>query len=151
MKADTAIREIMTTNLVTVGPDKPAKAIQDIFRENDFHHLPVLDKGEQLIGIISKEDVFKLSYVLSLETTGRTYSKKEYETLTAKDIMTKYPVVLDPDDSIGLAADIFLANKFHALPIVEDGQLLGMVTTHDLLEFSFDKMVVDKVEEAYEE
>lgn len=53
--------------------------------------------------------------------------------------MTPYPIQLDPDDSIGLAIDIFLANKFHALPIVEDGALLGIVTTHDLLEYAFVK------------
>ena len=150
MNADKAISTIMTTQLVTVGPNKPAKAIQDIFREYDFHHIPVVE-GDKLVGIISKEDVFKLSYVLSLQTTGKTYSEKEYKTLKAVDIMTKYPITLDPEDSIGLAADIFLANQFHALPIVEDEQLLGLVTTHDLLKFSFNSTVVHKEEEAYEE
>jgi CBS domain-containing protein len=61
--------------------------------------------------------------------------------MTAEQFMTKYPVQLDPDDSIGLAADIFLANKFHALPIVEDGVLVGLVTSHDLLQYSFSSPV----------
>ena len=151
MNPDKAIREIMTTKLVTVSPDRPAKAIQDIFREKDFHHIPVIDKGEQLVGIISKEDVFKVAHVLSLQTTGKAYSEKEYTRLTAADIMTRYPITLDPDDTIGLAADIFLANKFHALPIVEDNRLVGLVTTHDLLNFSFNSVEVEKTEEAYEE
>lgn len=141
----------MTTELVTVSPDRPAKAILDIFREHDFHHLPVVDKGEQLVGIISKEDVFKVAHVLSLQTTGKAYSDKEYKRLAAIDIMTRYPITLDPDDTIGLAADIFLANKFHALPIVEDNRLVGLVTTHDLLNFSFNNVEVEKTEEAYEE
>ena len=151
MNPDKTIREIMTTKLVTVSPDRPAKAILDIFREHDFHHLPVVDKGEQLVGIISKEDVFKVAHVLSLQTTGKAYSDKEYKRLSATDIMTKYPITLDPDDTIGLAADIFLANKFHALPIVEDNRLVGLVTTHDLLNFSFNNVEVEKTEEAYEE
>ncbi|MCO6476763.1 MAG: CBS domain-containing protein [Phaeodactylibacter sp.] len=151
MNPDKAIREIMTTKLVTVSPDRPAKAIQDIFRENDFHHIPVVDKGEQLVGIISKEDIFKVAHVLSLQTTGKAYSEKEYTRLNAADIMTKYPITLDPDDTIGLAADIFLANKFHALPIVEDNRLVGLITTHDLLNFSFNNIEVEKTEEAYEE
>ena len=151
MKSDKAIREIMTTKLVTVSPDRPAKAIKDIFRDNDFHHIPVIDKGEQLIGIISKEDVLKVAQLLSVQTSGKTYTEKEYTSLTAADIMTHYPITLDPDDSIGLAADIFLANKFHALPIVEDNRLIGMVTTHDLLNFSFNNIEVEKAEEAYEE
>ena len=151
MNPDKAIREIMTTKLVTVSPDRPAKAILDIFRENDFHHIPVVDKGEQLIGIISKEDIYKVAHVLSLHTTGKAYSEKEYKRLAAKDIMTKYPITLDPDDTIGLAADIFLANKFHALPIVEDNRLVGLITTHDLLNFGFNNTEIEKEEEAYEE
>jgi acetoin utilization protein AcuB len=151
MNTDRTIREIMTTDLITVAPDRPAKAIQDLFRENDFHHIPVVDTGKRLVGIISKEDIFKLAYVLSLQTTGKTYSQKEYSTLKAEDIMTRYPVTLDPDDTVGLAADIFLANKFHALPIVEDDQLLGIVTTHDLLGYGFGEALAAKTEEAYDE
>ncbi len=151
MKADKPIKEIMTTDLVTVSPTTRVSVIKDIFDQHDFHHLPVVEKGEELAGIISKEDFFKLSYVLSLTTSGQTYSEKEYDNLMAKDIMTKFPLSLDPDDTTGLAADIFLANKFHALPIIEDGRLIGLITTHDLLRFSFDSKTVEKEEEEEEE
>jgi CBS domain-containing protein len=151
MNADNVIREIMTTNMVTVAPDASAKAVKDIFESNDFHHIPVVDRGENLVGIISKEDFFKVSYILSLSTTGRTWSEREYESLKAKDFMTSYPLALDPEDTIGLAADIFLANKFHALPIVEDNRLVGLVTTHDLLKFSFNSRIIEKEEEELEQ
>lgn len=137
----------MTTSLVTVSPDATASRIKELFESNGFHHLPVVDRGENLVGIISKEDFLTLSYVLSLKTTGPTWSDKEYESLRAGDFMTSYPLSLDPEDTIGLAADIFLANKFHALPIVEDGQLVGLVTTHDLLKFGFNSRYVEKAEE----
>lgn len=150
MNADLAIREIMTTNLVTVSPDAKARDIKKIFEKHDFHHLPVVDRGENLVGIISKEDFFKLSYILSLKTTGPTWSGREYESFRARDFMTSYPLSLDPDDTIGLAADIFLANKFHALPIVEDGQLVGLVTTHDLLKYGYNSRYVEKEEEEFE-
>lgn len=151
MNADIAIREIMTTDLVTVNPDTRAKDIKELFEKNGFHHLPVVDRGENLVGIISKEDFFKISYILSLKTTGPTWSVKEYQALRARDFMTSYPLSLDPDDTIGLAADIFLANKFHALPIVEDGQLIGLVTSHDLLKYGFNSRFVEKEEEEEEE
>lgn len=147
MKAEKPIRDIMTTELVTVSPDTKVAAIKKVFDQNGFHHLPVVEKGEELAGIISKEDLFKLSYVLSLTTSGHNYSEREYENLKAKDIMTKYPLALDPEDTTGLAADIFLANKFHALPIIEDGKLVGLITTHDLLKYSFDSKTVSKEEE----
>ncbi len=147
MNANKPIREIMTTKLVTVAPDTRARAIKEIFQKNSFHHLPVVDAGEDLVGIISKEDFFKVAYIFSLNTTGRTWTEREYNALRAKDFMTKYPMALDPDDTIGLAADIFLANKFHALPIVEDGVLVGMVTSHDLLRYGYEMKVGDGTEE----
>lgn len=151
MNANKPIREIMTTNLVTVRPDANAIEVRDIFNRYSFHHLPVVDVADKLLGIISKEDFFKVAYVLSLNTTGKTFTEKEYQSLRAADFMTKYPLVLDPDDTIGLAADIFMANKFHALPIVEDDELIGLITTHDLLLFSFESPVPAKQEESYEE
>lgn len=144
MNPERPIQDIMITDLITVSPDASIREIQYLFEANNFHHLPVVDKGETLCGIISREDFFKLAYELSLKTTGRTWTEREYNSMKAKDIMTKNPLVLDPEDSIGLAADIFLANRFHALPIVDENRLVGMVTTHDLLLYSFNSSFVEK-------
>jgi CBS domain-containing protein len=143
MNPERTIREIMTTDLVTVRPATSAREIYDLFKKHNFHHLPVVENGEILIGIISKEDFFRVSYLLSQQTTGKTWTEKQYQTLEAKDFMTQYPITLDPEDTVGLAADIVLANKFHALPVLEDQHLIGMVTTHDLLSFSFNTPYVD--------
>lgn len=144
MNTERPVRDIMTAELITVTPDTGLSSIQNLFEHHLFHHLPVVDKGGVLMGIISREDFYRLAYRMSLRTTGKTWSEKEYQSLRAQDIMTKNPLVLDPDDSIGLAADIFLANRFHALPIVEDNQLVGMVTTHDLLLYSFNDAFFEK-------
>lgn len=141
----------MTAELVTVSPETTAREVKELFDKNNFHHLPVVAPGNKLEGIISRKDVARVAYVLSLQTSGKTYSEKEYKRLTASDLMTRYPLSLDPDDTIGLAADIFLANKFHALPIIDDDELIGLVTTHDLLQYSFNSNVSEKLEETYEE
>lgn len=136
MQLETPIREIMTTALTTVSPDTPVKEIQQIFAKNSFHHLPVVEAGSQLVGIISRED-FRVFYEnLSTNSSGPTWSQMQMEHRRAKDIMTASPLWLDPDDTIGLAIDIFLANKFHALPVVEDNLLMGILTTHDILAYS---------------
>ena len=128
-------------------PTTPISEIKAIFEKNTFHHIPVIGDGYKLLGIVSKEDFAKFAYLLSLNTTGKTFSQNEYTNLTAEKLMTKCPMQLDPEDTIGLAADIFLANKFHALPIVEDEQLRGIVTTHDLLQFSFNSSIIQKESE----
>ena len=149
MNPDNPISSIMTTKMVTVKPNTPINEIKAVFDKNAFHHIPVIGDGYRLLGIISKEDFLKFAYLLSLNTTGKTFSQNEYANLTADKLMTHCPMQLDPDDTIGLAADIFLANKFHALPIVEDEQLRGIVTTHDLLQFSFNSTTIEKESEDY--
>lgn len=126
----------MTTSVVTVVPDTSIKEIQTIFGQQGFHHLPVVEPGGMLVGIISRDDFRTFFQNLSANSSGPTWVSKQLGHRRAKDIMTAAPLCLDPDDTIGLAADIFLANKFHALPVVEDNVLMGILTTHDILAYS---------------
>ncbi len=147
MNPNLSIQSIMSSELITAKASEPLTVIRKIFEANKFHHIPIIGNNGELLGIISREDYYKVAYVLSVEGM-----KQKFQSLEAQDIMTKYPLHLDPDDTIGLAADIFLANKFHALPIVEDGRLVGIVTSHDLLAYSYSSPVEGDVEIAnYEE
>lgn len=136
----------MTTSVVTVVPDAPVKEVQHIFAEKGFHHLPVVEPGGVLVGIISREDFRTFYQNLSANSSGPTWVSKQLNFRRAKDIMTAAPLYLDPDDTIGLAADIFLANKFHALPVVEDNVLMGILTTHDILAYSVGAERMDEEE-----
>jgi CBS domain-containing protein len=137
MNIQTPVSEIMTRQIITANADDRVIKVKNHFEKNNIHHIPVVDEIDQLLGIISKEDFLKLSYHVSLDTGGISFSEKWYDNTKASEIMTKYPVSLDPDDTIGLAADIFMSNKFHALPVVENDQLVGIITTHDILLFAF--------------
>lgn len=137
MYTNKPVSEIMSKQLVTVVPETPLSRIIDLFAERDFHHLPVVESGQQIVGIISKDDIRQYTQELVKVTTGKTWTNLEMKAITAAGIMTKSPICLDADDSIGLAADIFLANQFHALPVLDDGELVGIVTTHDLLAYVF--------------
>ncbi|MFM8448711.1 MAG: HPP family protein [Haliscomenobacter sp.] len=135
MDPNRPIREIMTTDLITISPDTSTDKISTIFSRHSFHHLPVVEKGDKLIGMVSKQDILKIE----LLAAGRlSPHENELRNILAKDIMTGQPLSLSPEDSIGLAADIFMANQFHALPILEDDmRLTGLITTHDLLMYCF--------------
>ncbi len=134
----------MTTKLVTVAPDDFLMKVTKIFDEYNFHHIPVTKEGNQLVGIISKEDFQKMSLFFFQKQAMENGSPINTEGLRATDIMTGCPISLDPDDSIGLAADIFLANRFHSLPVIEDGQLVGLVTSHDLIAYAFKSVLEEK-------
>ena len=142
MNPNKLVSEIMTRELITVKVDTVLAEVRNIFEKNKFHHIPVLFDGDRLIGIISKQDLTKAVSVLG---------EKAYATLSAKDVMTEYPMCVDPDDTIGLVADVFLTNLFHALPVMDDGDLVGIVTAHDLLKFAFKSPVETDYTSTYTE
>lgn len=139
MNPVTPVKEIMTTELTTVEPFDALNKIRDIFNSNKFHHLLVVEQGSVLKGIISESDLNKYIQLLAFDSKNAFHGPRK-----AVDIMTKSPTVLDPEDSIGLAADIFLANHFHALPVIEDQKLVGLVTTHDVLKYCFKSPIEEK-------
>jgi len=122
-----AVKSIMTTDLITVKPSQNLSSIRQIFMDNAIHHLPVVNDEGKLVGILTTYDLWKN------EIAPRDYSK-----VLAMDVMTVKMAKISPYDKIGTAAEIFLDNRFHALPIVDQkGILLGIVTSHDVLKYEF--------------
>lgn len=137
METTNILKDIMTPNPICVFPEDSFKKVKKIFKKNKFHHLPVIEKNGEIIGIISKNDCLIQYQRISEESSGKRWSKKYLKSLTAKSIMHEAPLTLEPEDHIGLAADIFMANEFHALPIQRGEEIIGIVTTHDLIKFAF--------------
>jgi len=130
----------MTKSPVIVSPDTTIDQIHNLFELHSFHHLPVLSHGK-VVGIISKNDYHKVRHMLTYSWSGNPGIKEMYKKTCAADIMSESPVVIEPTDTIGLAADIFLANTIHALPVIEEGELVGIVTSHDLLSHAYQSIL----------
>lgn len=136
MDSSKPVADIMTRNPITVKPTTKIDRIHDLFETHTFHHIPVVEHLK-LVGIISKTDYLKIRHMLATTWGGITICQDLYQDMCAADIMTPEPLKLEPADTIGLAADIFRANALHALPVVEDGELVGIVTSHDLLFYAY--------------
>lgn len=121
------LSSIMTRNVITVSPDEKLSAARDIFMKNRVHHLPVVI-GTKLMGILTTYDLFKF-----VQKNG------DYDTTVIKDVMTTHIATLEPEDKVGSAAELFLENLFHAVPIVKDGELMGIVTSFDVIKYEFHK------------
>ncbi|NND32571.1 MAG: CBS domain-containing protein [Saprospiraceae bacterium] len=125
MIKDIAVKEIMSREVITVRQNDRLTKAQQILSTNPIHHLVVIKDGK-VSGILSKADMMGAM----LNGNGKIVHESE---ISIAEVMTKNPMTVEPDDTIGLVADIILANKFHSLPVVEDGELVGIVTSHDLL------------------
>jgi len=124
------VKDIMSTDLITIGKDATLEKVKEIFEENKIHHIPVVEFN-QLIGIISKSDFlfFQKAYMHSDVHEEETRLK----THLAEEIMTKGIAKLDINDKINVALEIFNENLFHAIPIESEGKLEGIVTTYDII------------------
>jgi acetoin utilization protein AcuB len=123
------ISSIMTTSVVSVKPEDSLEVVKSLLFERHFHHLPVTDDNGKLVGIITSWDLIK---------SNKRF--EEYGDYKVKDLMTSKVATLGPNDLIGAAAMVFLRHLFHGLPIVDDnGNLAGIVTTHDILKYEFQK------------
>ena len=131
------VTEIMTRDLLIVEPADKLDKVRDIFMANKVHHVPVVDAQGILMGIISKSDFNRVSHILTIldADTYQEYYDMLYRSVTASEIMSKQVATISPNDPLSLVADMFMENLFHAVPVVDRGVLVGLVTTHDLIKF----------------
>lgn len=119
---------IMIKDLLTLKPADTVAHAVSVFKSKRIHHLPVVNDNNMLVGLITTFDLW-----------NKLIPHDKFETTYIKDIMTTRLVRIEPSDKIGTAAELFLDNRFHALPVVHDGVLLGLVTTFDVLRYQFKK------------
>jgi acetoin utilization protein AcuB len=133
------VSEIMTKKLITVIPTDSLQMVNDIFESHNIHHIPVV-RHLDLVGIISKTDFYKAIHGAKLENSESVvnYNKTIFAKFKAEDIMTRNVVIINSNDKIGVAAEIFLENYFHAIPIVnDDSELVGIVSSYDIVKLFF--------------
>ncbi|KAA3622089.1 MAG: CBS domain-containing protein [Bacteroidetes bacterium] len=126
------ISSIMTKDVITATPKTTLGEARQILFAKKIHHLPVVE-NDKLVGIITSYDLGNLE---------EDFSKIQDKSI--ESFMTTKIARLEPGDKIGSAAEVFLENMFHGLPIVDENDMLkGIITTHDVLMFLFDKEYPD--------
>lgn len=126
------VSSIMTKSLLTVSPDDPMHVVKEIFDNNKIHHIPVV-RLKKIVGIISKSDFLSYYTGLSRHFEDRFINETLLQLHKAEEIMTKKVAKVEPDDHIAVAVEVFKENILHALPVVEDGELVGIITVHDII------------------
>lgn len=128
------VKTLMTTNLITVNPDDKLIKIKEIFEKNKIHHIPVVSY-KQIVGLVSKTDFVYFMRGFSRNEEDRFVNEARLRAYKAEDIMTKGLAKLTPDQRINVALEIFMENRFHAIPVLDEasGELVGIITTFDII------------------
>jgi acetoin utilization protein AcuB len=126
------VSSIMTTKIIALNPDDTLDMVKDIFDKNNIHHIPVV-RHNTLLGLISKHDFENFHNGLSTQFEDRFVNKSILQLHKAKEIMVEKLAKLESTDRINVALEVFSLNRFHALPVIDNGELVGIVTTHDII------------------
>lgn len=116
------VKDLMTAPVISVEPTELVTAIADILKREGIRQVVVVEQG-RVIGIVTQRDVRAVRWA------------SEYKHLTAKSIMTRHPIIVTKTMLADKAVELLNVYRIDALPVVEDGALVGIVTTSDVLDY----------------
>lgn len=120
------VRDAMTREVITVEPETGAARAWGLCREKNIRHLPVVEGG-RLVGLVSDRDLRDIS-----PPRGTGDQENTMGWVRVRDIMSTDLVTIHPLDTIEHAARDIHAHRFNCLPVVTDGELVGIITSSDM-------------------
>lgn len=131
------IGRIMHTDLITVSPTSSLAQAQELTEKHDIDHLLVVNDRKKLVGIISDRDLkrYWASPATSLSAHELSYLLAK---VTVDMIMIKTVVTVSTSTTIERAAYIMQQNRISALPVMEDDELVGIITSTDVMAVLFE-------------
>jgi acetoin utilization protein AcuB len=122
---------VMTKNPIYVHPDMSINEVRSLMDKEKIGHLPVLDKSNNLVGLVTRKDLIKASpsAATSLDMYEISYLLSK---MTVKEVMEKKVVTVGDSEVVEEAARIMADQGLGCLPVVKGGLLVGIITDTDL-------------------
>jgi CBS domain-containing protein len=138
-------KDIMTTPVISAGPETPIREIAQLLVDNRISAVPIIDGTQRLVGIVSEGDLMRrpeagtetrrswwLYFFTSLETAAAQYARSHG--LLARDVMTPKPVTATEDADASEIAEVLESFHIKRVPIVRDGRVIGIVSRANLVQ-----------------
>nr|WP_299174325.1 CBS domain-containing protein [uncultured Allomuricauda sp.] len=134
MKKNVPVSKIMTKDLVTLTVNDDLTTAEKYFKQYGIRHIPVVS-GNSILGMLSLTDLLRISFADAVDETEDSVDTMVYNMFTISQVMARDVISVSPTTTIREVAQFLAQKEFHALPIAEDGKLVGIVTTTDLINY----------------
>ncbi len=138
MKKRVPISQIMTKNVVTISTSDDLVTAEELFKKYRIRHIPVV-RGNAILGILSYTDLMRISFADAIDDNEHDVDTMVYNMFTIEQVMVKDVVSVPPTATVKEVAQFLSLKEFHALPVVENEKLVGIVTTTDLIRYLLDQ------------
>ncbi len=122
------VRDSMTRDVVTLSPQTTAAEALALCREKGIRHLPVMEEG-RLVGMVSDRDLRSATPALGDPARAEALQK-----ILVRGVMVRDVLATHPEDPIEQAANTMREEKIGCLPVIEGDELVGILTSSDVLE-----------------
>ena len=132
------ISTIMTKDVITLHNYDSLELAEHLFKTHHIRHIPVV-RGEAIIGMLSYTDLLRISFADAIDEDEDFVDTVVYNMFTIGQVMAKSLISVSPKTTIKEVAEILSKKEFHAIPVIDDKKLVGIVTTTDLINYLLDQ------------
>lgn len=134
MRTIEPIADIMSRDIIALHRDDDLEKAEMLFKRHKIRHIPVVDK-DVIIGMLSYTDLLRISFADAVDPYDTDVDTLVYNMFTIEQVMAKNIISVPSTASIKQVAELLAQREFHALPVVDNGALVGIVTTTDLINY----------------
>ncbi|CAM1369373.1 CBS domain-containing protein [Tenacibaculum soleae] len=134
MKKRTPVSVIMSKNVITLSSSDDLMLAEKLFKKEKIRHIPVVS-GSEIKGMLSYTDLLRISFADAADEDEKDVDTVVYNMFTIDQVMAKTLVTVNSSSTIKEVAEILSKKEFHALPVVDNNELVGIVTTTDLINY----------------
>jgi CBS domain-containing membrane protein len=134
MKHRVPVDQIMSKSLVTLNLTNDLSTAESLFKKHKIRHIPVVS-GKKILGMLSYTDLLRISFADAVEDDAESVDTIVYDMFSIEQVMTRNVTVISPDTTIREAAEILAHHEYHSLPVCEGDELVGIITTTDIIRY----------------
>ncbi|MDP6992809.1 MAG: CBS domain-containing protein [Woeseiaceae bacterium] len=138
---------IMSTDLITIEPGENLAAARSLMHDKKIHHLPVVDSGGTLVGLVTLTNVLAATDSFLRDEENRIHAKE----IVVKDIMVTDVATVDTNASLRQAALFLERHRIGCLPVMKDDALEGIITDTDFVGVAINLLEQIEESEPYDE
>jgi len=134
-----SVKDYMRSPVYIIEKNEPIQRARNLMFKYDIGRLPVMDDGK-LVGIVTKYDITN-----RLSQAAPEWRRRPIDNIPIQLVMTENPITIYPDATMPQAAVLMKENEISGLPVERDGEIMGMISSRDMIKYFVDQGPKDKV------